>query len=102
MEIRVYVDINIPVNMQAGFVDVPIPAGNWRVVSLMALASVGNVVTKDVETMVTLNEAIRLGATESGAVEPFISGGVMMRVTATKKLPLGAAFVRVIVTLEQS
>lgn len=101
MEIRIFFDINIPANMTAVFQDVQVPAGNWRVVSLMALASVGGVVTRDVETVITLNQAERLKATEEGTPEPFISGGVL-RATATKKISLGAVFVRVIITLEQS
>jgi len=101
MEIRMYVDINIPPTVPAAFADIQIPAGNWRVVSLMALASVSGAVTRDVETMVALNQAERLRATEDGRAEPFISGGVL-RATATKKLSLGAVFVRVVITLEQS
>jgi hypothetical protein len=100
MEIRIYDDINIPANFTSAFADVQIPAGNWRVVSLMALASVAGVVTRDIDTMITLAQADRLRATESGAVEPIISGGVL-RATATKKVPLGAALVRVIISLEQ-
>jgi hypothetical protein len=100
MEIRIYDDINLQANVPSAFADVQIPAGNWRVVSILALAQVGGQVTRDIETLITLNQADRLRATESGAVEPFISGGIL-RATATKKVPLGAAFVRVIITLEQ-
>jgi len=103
MRIRIYNDISIPANANFAFRDVAIPQGNWRIASLMALASLaGGAVTSDVETMITLNEADRLRATEAGSVEPFIFGGVMLRATATKKISLGDVFVRVIITLEQA
>jgi hypothetical protein len=110
MKMRIYDDIAIPANLTSNWRDVPVPQGNWRVVSLVALASVatntvgvpGGVVTSDVETVIALNEADRLTATEEGAIEPIISGGVMLRATASKKISLGDVYVRVIITLEQA
>jgi hypothetical protein len=75
----------------------------------MALASVPemvagvpvNVVTREVETIITLNQGDRFKATEEGVVEPFVTGGGL-RATAAKKISLGAVFVQVIITLEQS
>jgi len=103
MRIRIYDDITVPANANAGVRDVAIPQGNWRIVSVMALANLaGGTVTSDVEAMITLNETDRLRATDTGSVGPFIFGGVLSRATATKKISLGDVFVRVIITLEQA
>jgi hypothetical protein len=83
--------------------DVQVPAGTWRVVSLIALAMVaGNVETTDVETVVALNQVERLRASESGSLQAFVVGGAPMRTTATKKIALADVLVRVIIKLEQS
>jgi len=66
----------------------------------MAFASLGGVVTTDVDTIITSNPEFQLRATESGAVETLISGGTL-RATATKRKPMGVVFVRVIATLQQ-
>jgi hypothetical protein len=103
MQIRLYENIRIPANAPSGSAEINIPQGNWRVVSLVAVATVaGNVVTTDVETVLTtLNQVDRLRATESGAVQLFIFGGPLVT-TATKKVALADVLVFVIITLEQS
>jgi hypothetical protein len=81
--------------------DFAVPAGDWRVLSVVAFASTGAVVTTDVDTIITSNPEFKLRATETGSVDTFISGGTL-RATATKKRPnMGAVFVRVIATLQQ-
>jgi hypothetical protein len=102
--VYIYADINIPQNFGAGSAFITTPAGNWGVVSLMALASLvaGGVATSDVETIIELNQIEHLKASDSGKVEPLFVGGTQLKVTVTKKLTtMSAVFVRVILTLDQ-
>jgi hypothetical protein len=106
MEVRLFADLNIlptmpPETWTNG--TIPVPAGNWRVESLMAVACLepGNLATRDVETMIELNEQVRLRATENGTPQPIISGGLPLTVSVRKKAPMGAVFVRIVLTLEQ-
>ena len=100
---RIYAQINLLPATNAGVgvpVDFSVPPGDWRVVSVMAFASVGGVVTPDVETIITSNPEFRLRATESGTPETLISGGTL-RGDGHKKRPMGAVYVLVIATLQQ-
>jgi hypothetical protein len=99
--IRIYNDINIAAASTGAYADLAIPAGNWRIVSIIAYASQGFVVTTDVDTIITSNPEFQLRATESGAVETFISGGALRATATKKKAGIGAVFVRVIATLQQ-
>ena len=103
MAILIFEDIRIPANANSAFADVQVPPGNWRVVSLIALAVVaGNTETTDVETVVALNQVERLSASESGSLQAFVVGGAPMRTTATKKIALADVLVRVIVRLDEN
>jgi hypothetical protein len=98
--IRLYADINVPPNVPGAYADLQVPQGNWRIVSIMAFATIAGIVTTDIDTTVTSNPEFQLKASESGSVEPLFIGGAL-RATATKKKILGGALVRVIVTLQQ-
>jgi hypothetical protein len=105
--VRLYKDIAIAENSPGAYADFSVPQGKWRIASIMALASLGTgVVTNDVETTITSNPAFVLGASETDAVDPLLlvgaPGGGAFRATATKKKPMGAVWVRVIVTLRRA
>jgi hypothetical protein len=80
MEIRLFEDLNlgpaVPPNTWINGT-LPVPPGNWRVASLIAVASIepGNLVTRDVDTMVSLNQQERLKATENGTPSPSFRAG---------------------------
>ncbi len=81
---------------------VDLPAGNaWRVVSITALASVGNVVTSDVDTFLESNPTFEVKATECGSIETYILPRAVLTATAQKKRQIGAASVVVIVTVRK-
>src|SRR5689334_776212 len=100
LAIRLYADVLIPANLSsAPSADVKVPPGLWRVTSLLAFATVGEVVTTDIDAVLTTNPEIQLRFGEAGSMEPLLplgQNGGAVRVTATKKKPMGAVFVRVV------
>ena len=103
MAILLFNDIRIAATQNSAALQVPVPPGNWRVVSFIAYAIVANnVETTDVETTLAVNEVERLRASESGSLQAFIAGPVTLTITAIKKVALADVLVRVIIKLEQS
>lgn len=101
--LRYYVTISIPANQSKSAQSIQMPAGNaWKVVSISALASVGNIATSDVDTFLVSNPTFELRASEGGSLETYLLPGAVLTAIAQKKKPqIGAATIVIIVTVRR-
>jgi hypothetical protein len=109
MQIRIYVDLTIIPAQTSVQWNVPVPPGNWRVLSLVALATeagmVGNmpvnVVSSNVQTMIIENQIEKVFASDNGVPHPMIVGGIPLTIFAQRNAPGQQALVKITLTLEQ-